>query len=164
MPREKANRPRPIAVGSDHVGYELKENIKAYLSELDIECLDFGAFARDRTDYPRYAEQVARAVLVGHAVSGILICGTGIGMAITANKVAGIRAAACSEPYTARFARQHNDANVLTLGARVVGPGLARMIVEAWLDAEFEGGRHATRLDMITLLEGQMQGPKGTRA
>jgi ribose 5-phosphate isomerase B len=149
------NYPKKIAIGSDHVGYDLKEDVRAYLAELGIECQDFGAFSRDRTDYPLFARQVARQVASGNADLGILICGTGVGMAIAANKIRGIRAVSCSEPYSAALSRQHNDTNILAFGARVVGTGLARMIVEAWLNASFEGGRHASRVELIREIESQ---------
>lgn len=143
----------PLALGADHIGYDLKEAIKADLAQRGVPFHDYGAHSRDRTDYPRFAEAVARAVQTGAAAGGVLICGTGVGMAIAANKLPGIRAVNCSEPYTAALSRQHNDSNVLTLGAQVVGPGLARLIVAAWLEAEYEGGRHAPRLAMIAQLE-----------
>jgi ribose 5-phosphate isomerase B len=144
-----------IAIGSDHVGYALKEAVKSYLEEQGIEFSDIGAHSAERTDYPLFGKQVARMVASGEAASGILICGTGIGMSITANKVPGIRAAACSEPYSAALARQHNDANILAFGARVVGEGLALMIVETWLKSEFEGGRHARRVELIAQVEAE---------
>ncbi len=146
-----------IVIGSDHVGYDLKENIKAYLDDLGIACQDVGAFSSEPSDYPVYAGLAVRSILSGEAERGILVCGTGIGMSIAANKFPGIRAAACSEPYSAALARQHNDANVLAFGARVVGAGLARSIVEAWLKAVFEGGRHANRLKMIARIETENQ-------
>lgn len=152
-----------IAIGSDHVGYKLKEDIKAYLAELGVECQDFGAYSEDRTDYPRFAEQVARSVASGEAERGILICATGVGMSIAANKIVGVRAVVCSEPYTASLSRQHNDTNVLAFGARVVGAGMARMIVEAWLNGSYERGRHAPRLEMIAQLEEERQKQKGAR-
>jgi ribose 5-phosphate isomerase B len=147
------NSQKRIAIGSDHVGYPLKEEIKGYLGELGYACQDFGAYATERTDYPLFANEVTSAVASGQAELGILICGTGVGMAITANKVRGIRAVVCSEPYSAMLSRQHNNTNILAMGSRVVGPELARMIVKAWLDAEYEGGRHAKRLEMISQLE-----------
>lgn len=147
--------PQKIAIGSDHVGYELKEDVRDYLEEIGIECQDFGAFSKDRTDYPLFARQVARYVASGKADLGILICGTGVGMAIAANKIRGIRAVSCSEPYSAALSRQHNDTNVLAFGSRVVGTGLARMIVEAWLNASFEGGRHAHRVNLIEQIESE---------
>lgn len=147
--------PKRIALGSDHVGYPLKEEIKTYLSELGYECQDFGANTTQRTDYPLFARDVTQAVTSRQADAGILICGTGVGMAITANKVKGIRAVVCSEPYSAQLSRQHNDTNILAIGARVVGLELARMIVKAWLDAEYEGGRHAARLEIISQIEAE---------
>jgi ribose 5-phosphate isomerase B len=146
-----------IAIGSDHIGYPLKEEIKTYLGELGHAVQDFGVHSTERTDYPLFAEKVTSAICSQQADLGILICGTGIGMAITANKVKGIRAAACSEPYSAMLSRQHNDTNVLTFGSRVVGSELARMIVKAWLEAEFEGGRHAARLEIISQIEAGLQ-------
>ena len=144
-----------IAIGSDHVGYPLKEEIKTYLEELGYAYQDFGAHSTARTDYPLFAKDVTSAVAAQEAEAGILVCGTGVGMAITANKVRGIRAVVCSEPYSAMLSRQHNNTNVLAMGSRVVGPELARMIVKAWLDAEFEGGRHASRLELISQMESE---------
>jgi ribose 5-phosphate isomerase B len=151
------NSPKRIAIGSDHIGYPLKEELKTYLAELGYACQDFGANSAERTDYPLFAREVTSAISVQRADAGILICGTGVGMAITANKVRGIRAVVCSEPYSALLSRQHNNTNVLALGSRVVGPELARMIVKAWLDAEFEGGRHASRLEIISEIEAERQ-------
>ncbi len=144
-----------VAIGSDHVGYPLKEEIKKYLAELGYACQDFGANSAERTDYPLFAKEVTAAISSGQADLGILICGTGVGMSITANKVKGIRAVVCSEPYSAMLSRQHNNTNVLALGARVIGSEVARMIVKAWLEAEFAGGRHASRLDMISQIEAE---------
>jgi ribose 5-phosphate isomerase B len=142
-----------IAIGSDHIGYPLKEEIKKYLEELGYSHQDFGTHSSERTDYPLFAKQVTSAVASQQADLGILICGTGVGMSITANKVKGIRAVVCSEPYSAMLSRQHNNTNVLALGARVVGLELARMIVKSWLEAEYEGGRHASRLELISQIE-----------
>ena len=142
-----------IALGSDHVGFELKEPIKAYLEARGIEIRDFGSFSSQRTDYPVYARLVARAVASGECDRGLLFCGTGVGISIAANKVRGIRAVVCSEPYSAKLSRQHNDTNVLCLGSRVVGLELAKMIVDEWLAADFEGGRHANRVRMIAEIE-----------
>jgi ribose 5-phosphate isomerase B len=147
------NSSKRIAIGSDHVGYPLKEEIKQYLDELGYTHQDFGAHSTERTDYPLFAKDVTSAVTSHQADLGILICGTGVGMSITANKVKGIRAVVCSEPYSAMLSRQHNDTNILALGSRVIGPELARMIVKAWLEAEYEGGRHAARVEMIAQLE-----------
>ncbi|HLF75126.1 MAG TPA: ribose 5-phosphate isomerase B [Anaerolineales bacterium] len=152
---DHVNPSKQIAIGSDHVGYPLKEEIKTYLSELGYTCQDFGAHSTERTDYPLFARQVTSAVAAQQAEAGILICGTGVGMAITANKVKGIRAVVCSEPYSAMLSRQHNNTNILAFGSRVVGPELARMIVKAWLEAEFEGGRHASRLEIISRIEAE---------
>lgn len=147
-------RPRKrIAIGSDHVGHPLKEQIKSYLDELGYTYQDFGTHSTERTDYPLFARSVTAAIVSKEADAGILICGTGVGMSITANKVKGIRAVVCTEPYSAVLSRQHNDTNVLALGARVVGSELARMIVKSWLEAEFEGGRHAARLEIISQME-----------
>jgi ribose 5-phosphate isomerase B len=142
-----------IAIGSDHIGYPLKVEIKKYLNEMGYAVQDFGTNSEVRTDYPIFARAVTSAIVSNQADAGILICGTGVGMAITANKVKGIRAVVCSEPYSAMLSRQHNNTNVLTFGSRVVGLELARMIVKAWLEAEFEGGRHATRLEIISRIE-----------
>jgi ribose 5-phosphate isomerase B len=148
------NSQKRIAIGSDHVGYPLKEEIKKYLEELGYPYQDFGAHSMERTDYPLFAKDVTSSITSDQADLGILVCGTGVGMSITANKVKGIRAVVCSEPYSAMLSRQHNNTNVLALGARVIGSELARMIVKAWLEAEFEGGRHAARVEMISQLEG----------
>lgn len=149
------NNQRRIAIGSDHVGYPLKEEIKKYLIELGYSSQDFGAHSTERTDYPLFAKDVTAAVTSNQADLGILICGTGVGMSITANKAKGIRAVVCSEPYSAMLSRQHNNTNVLALGSRVVGVELARMIVKVWLEAEFEGGRHADRLEIISQIEAE---------
>jgi len=142
-----------VAVGSDHGGWRLKKEIIEYLAARQIPYRDFGTGSEESCDYPDYALAVARAVAGGDFERGILICGTGIGMAIAANKVPGIRAALCHDTFSARASREHNDANILTLGQRVVGPGLALLIVETWLNAEFTGGRHARRLAKIKDLE-----------
>jgi len=152
--------PERIALGSDHVGYPLKEEIKKYLEELGYACQDFGTHSAERTDYPLFARQVTSAITSNRADLGILICGTGVGMSITANKVKGIRAVVCSEPYSAMLSRQHNNTNVLALGSRVIGPELARMIVKAWLEVEFEGGRHASRLEIISQIEAEREEQK----
>lgn len=142
-----------IAMGSDHVGHELKQTIATYLNEKGVETIDFGAYSSERCDYPVYGEKVARAVANGEYEKGILICGTGVGISISANKIKGIRAVVCSEPYSALLSRQHNDTNILAFGARVVGEDLAKMIVDAWLQGEYEGGRHQKRIDLIADLE-----------
>lgn len=142
-----------IAIGSDHVGIELKPIIIEYLEELGHEVVDYGPSSSERTDYPIYAKKVSEEVAAGNYDRGILICGTGIGISITANKVRGIRAVACSEPYSAKLSREHNNTNILAFGSRVVGSELAKMIVKEWIDGEYEGGRHQKRIDMISDLE-----------
>ena len=140
-------------MGADHGGFSLKETIKQHLEEQGHEVLDLGTYDTASCHYPVYAEKVARAVAAGQAERGILVCGTGIGMSIAANKIPGIRAAAVSDCFTAQATREHNDANILCLGERTVGPGLAMRIVDTYLAAQFQGGRHQTRLDMIAALE-----------
>lgn len=142
-----------IAIGGDHVGQELKPTIVEYLKKLGHEVKDFGTDSTERTDYPKYGEIVAKEVASGNFDLGILICGTGVGISISANKVRGIRAVVCSEPYSAKLSKEHNNTNILAFGSRVVGPELAKMIVKEWLDAEFEGGRHARRVGMISDIE-----------
>ena len=142
-----------IAIGSDHGGFLLKQEVMKYLAEKGLEYKDFGTYTEDSCDYPVYGEAVARAVASGECERGIVICGTGIGISISANKVHGIRAALCGDCYSADYTRRHNDANVLALGARVLGSGLALKIVETFLTTEFEGGRHARRVAMISDLE-----------
>ena len=142
-----------IAMGADHGGFSLKETIKQHLEEQGHEILDLGTYDTASCHYPVYAEKVARSVAAGQAERGILVCGTGIGMSIAANKIPGIRAAAVSDCFTAQATREHNDANILCLGERTVGPGLAMRIVDTYLAAQFQGGRHQTRLDMIAALE-----------
>ena len=142
-----------IAIGSDHGGYHLKEAIKQHLLEQGHEVNDLGTYDTQSCHYPIYAEKVARAVLNGDSERGILCCGTGIGMSIAANKVRGIRAAAVSDCFSAEYSRRHNDANVLCLGERTVGAGLAIMLADAFVNTVFEGGRHQTRVDMISDLE-----------
>ena len=141
-----------IAIGCDHGGYKLKEDIKKDLDEQNVEYKDFGCNG-ENCDYPDIAYLVAKAVASGEYEKGILICGTGIGMSIAANKVQGIRAACCSDSYSARFTRLHNDANILCLGGRVIGAGTAIELVEIFLNTEYEGGRHAHRLDLIAQIE-----------
>jgi ribose 5-phosphate isomerase B len=149
-----------VALGSDHAGFSLKEEIKRYLREAGIDFHDFGAFGPEAVDYPDFALAVAEAVAAGRFARGILCCGTGIGVAIAANKVPGVRAALCHDTFSARASREHNDANVLTLGARVIGPGLAREIVRTWLAAEFVGGRHQRRLEKIRAIEQKYGAPQ----
>lgn len=142
-----------IAIGSDHGGYELKTKVVRHLRELGHEVEDYGTHSLDSVDYPDFALPVAKAVAAGQCERGVLICGTGIGVCIAANKVRGIRAALCSDTYSARMSRQHNDANILCMGGRVLGEGLALDIVDTWLNAAFEGGRHARRVDKIHRIE-----------
>lgn len=142
-----------IAIGSDHVGVELKPIIIDYLKELGHEVEDFGAYSSERTDYPIYGKKVAEEVVSGNFDCGILICGTGVGISIAANKVKGIRAVVCSEPYSAKLSKEHNNTNILAFGSRVIGPELAKMIVKEWLEAKFEGGRHENRVNMISQIE-----------
>jgi ribose 5-phosphate isomerase B len=144
-----------IVLGSDHAGVRLKAAIGQFLRERGYEIEDLGAYEETSCDYPDFAEKVGRAVTDGRAERGVLICGTGAGVSISANKIPGVRAALCGDTFTARMSREHNDANVLCLGARVVGTGLALDIVSTWLGAEFEGGRHQRRLDKIAALEGR---------
>ncbi|MDD4796916.1 MAG: ribose 5-phosphate isomerase B [Eubacteriales bacterium] len=142
-----------IAIGADHTAIELKETIKQHLTQRGYDVVDYGPNNAQSVDYPHYGEVVARAVAGGDCQLGVLICGTGIGISLAANKVPGIRAAVCSEPYSAKMSRLHNDANILAFGARVVGSELAKMIVDEFLNAEFEGGRHQGRVDMICDIE-----------
>jgi len=142
-----------LAIGSDHGGFKLKEIIKEYLSDENIQFEDFGTFGEDSVDYPDFAEKAAEAVASGLCERGILICGTGIGIGIAANKIPGIRAALCHDVFSARASREHNDANILTMGERVIGRGLALEIVKTWLAADFAGGRHGCRVDKIKLIE-----------
>lgn len=142
-----------IAIGNDHSAVELKEIISDFLREKGHEVLNLGTDTTESCDYPVYGEKVGRAVVSGEADLGIAICGTGLGISLAANKVKGVRACVCSEPYTAVMSRRHNNANVLCFGARVVGSELAKMIVEQWLAAEFEGGRHQRRVDLIMEIE-----------
>ena len=142
-----------IAVGCDHGAYKLKSTVKSHLEHHGYSVIDFGTHDSESVDYPIYASKVCEAVLKGDADLGILMCGTGIGMSIAANKYNGIRAALCSDTFSAHFTRMHNDANVLCMGARVIGEGLAIDIVDSFLHAEYEGGRHQKRLDLIKEIE-----------
>lgn len=144
-----------IAIGCDHGGYLLKQDILIWLEENDIDYEDFGCFSTDSVDYPAYGEKVARAVASGACDKGIVICTTGIGISIAANKVKGIRCAHCADPLSAEMTRRHNDANVLALGAGIVGPNLAKRMVDVFLHTEFEGGeRHARRVAQLDAIEG----------
>ena len=142
-----------IAIGNDHSAVELKNIIVKFLQEKGHEVLNVGTDSEESCDYPVYGEKVGCAVVSGEADLGIAICGTGLGISLAANKVKGVRACVCSEPYTAVMSRRHNNCNVLCFGARVVGSELAKMIVEEWLKAEFEGGRHQRRVDLIMEIE-----------
>lgn len=142
-----------IAIGSDHAGFKLKEEIKKFLEEKGIEVVDFGTNSEERVDYPDYAIPLAESVAKGEETFGILICGTGIGMSIVANKVKGIRASLVSDVYSAHSAREHNNANILCMGGRVLGTELAKEITNAWLNAEFLGGRHERRINKIAEYE-----------
>lgn len=150
-----------VAIGADHAGYHLKEEVKACLKELGYACEDFGTHSANPVDYPDFAHAVADAVARGQYPRGILICGTGLGMAMTANKVTGIRAATCHDVFSAKQSRLHNDANILTMGGRVIGVGAAQEVVQAWLATPFEGGRHARRLEKISQIEGARLGSPG---
>ena len=142
-----------IAMGNDHSAVELKNIIKEFVESKGHQVLDLGTNSSESCDYPVYGEKVGRAVASGEADLGIAICGTGLGISMAAGKVKGIRACVCSEPYTAKMSRLHNNANVLAFGARVVGSELAKMITEVWLETEFEGGRHERRVEMIGEIE-----------
>lgn len=142
-----------IALGADHAGFELKQRLATLLAGLGHEVDDVGTFSTDSTDYPDQAAAVARRVAGGEAERGLLVCGTGIGMSIAANKVDGVRAAHCCDPEDARLARAHNNANVLTLGARRISPDIAEAATRTFLETSFDGGRHARRVDKITALE-----------
>lgn len=142
-----------LAIGSDHGGYELKEYIKKHLEKKGIEFVDCGTDSDESVDYPEFGHKVAEAIKEGKCDRGIVVCGTGIGISISANKVPGIRCALCSDCYSARMSREHNNANVLALGARVIGQDLALEIVDTWVKAEFEGGRHERRVNKIADIE-----------
>lgn len=142
-----------IAIGNDHTAVGLKTWIKAHLLEAGHEVVDFGTNGEERTDYPVYGYKAAKAVAAGECRFGVLICGTGVGISLAANKVRGIRAAVCSEPYTAMLSRRHNDANIVDFGARVVGPAIAEMIVDCFIGEKYEGGRHQRRIDMLSAIE-----------
>ena len=142
-----------IAIGNDHAAVALKQEIMGYLQEKGYEMVNVGTDSNESFHYPVSGYRVAKMVAAGEADLGILICGTGVGISLAANKVKGIRCCVCSEPYTAKLSRQHNNTNILAFGARVVGPDLAKMIVDEWLNAKFLGGRHATRVNMIMEIE-----------
>lgn len=142
-----------IGIGNDHAAFDMKNELVVILKDMGHEVVDYGTHSTDRCDYPIYGEKVANAVAVGEVDCGILLCGTGIGMSLVANKVRGIRAAAVSEAYSARLSKQHNNSNIICLGARVIGIETAKMICEEWLNAEFEGGRHQNRIDLIMAIQ-----------
>lgn len=144
-----------LAIGCDHGGYKLKEEIVSHLKANNVEFKDFGVFEEKSVDYPDIASAVCKSILSGECENGVLVCGTGIGISIAANKHKGIRAAVCSDEFSAKFTRLHNDANVLCLGGRVIGPGLACELVDIFLNTGFEGGRHALRVNKITEIENQ---------
>lgn len=142
-----------IAIASDHAGREMKEDLKEFLQSIGVEVVDMGVNDDKSVDYPDYGIPLAERVSKGEVPRGVLVCGTGIGMSILANKFKNVRAALVSDVYTARMAKEHNDANILVIGGRIVGKGLAREMLKTWLETRFEGGRHQTRLDKITELE-----------
>lgn len=143
-----------IGIGCDHAAIEMKDEIAAYIRELGYEVKDFGAFAGEKVHYPVYGQKVALAVASGECEKGVLICGSGVGIGIAANKVKGIRCVTCSEPYSAMMSREHNNANMLSFGARVIGIEVAKLITKTWLQTEYDGGRHQVRVDMIAEIEG----------
>jgi len=149
-----------IVVGSDHAGLEMKKDVIGLLSEMKYETEDIGTCRPESVDYPDFGEKVAEAVSTGRADRGILVCGTGIGMSIVANKFPRVRAALCNELFSARMSRMHNDANILVLAGRIIGRDLAKEIVRTWLETEFEGGRHQRRLDKIDFIEKKITGNK----
>lgn len=142
-----------IGIGNDHSAVDMKNEVVEFLQSLGHEVVNYGTDAYESCNYPEFGEKVARAVVAEEVDCGILICGTGVGISLAANKVKGIRAVVCSEPYSARLSKQHNNTNILAFGARVIGIELAKMIITEWLEAEFEGGRHATRVGMIMDIE-----------
>jgi ribose 5-phosphate isomerase B len=145
-----------IAIGCDHAGVELKRELISLLDKLHIGYIDYGTNSSESVDYPDFGEKVSEAVSSGDVEKGILICGTGIGMSIVANKFTGVRASLCNELFTARMSRLHNDANILVIGGRVVGIDLAKEIVKTWVSTSFEGGRHLRRLEKISRIENRL--------
>lgn len=142
-----------MELDNDHAALEMKNQVMEYLEEKGYEVINYGTNTPESCNYPEFGEKVGRAVVSGEVDCGILICGTGVGISLAANKVKGVRAVVCSEPYSAKLSKQHNNTNILAFGARVVGIELAKMIIDEWLGAEFEGGRHQTRVDMIMAIE-----------
>jgi ribose 5-phosphate isomerase B len=146
-----------LAIASDHAGFELKESIVAFLHTMGVELKDFGPKNSDRVDYPDYGITIAKAIQEKKIERGILICGTGVGMSIVVNRFPGIRGTLCADLYTAKMCREHNDSNILIMGGRVIGKGLAEEIVDTWLNTSFEGGRHQKRLDKIEDIDRQLE-------
>ena len=142
-----------IGIGNALAALEMKNQVMEYLEDKGYEVINYGTNTPESCNYPEFGEKVGRAVVSGEVDCGILICGTGVGISLAANKVKGVRAVVCSEPYSAKLSKQHNNTNILAFGARVVGIELAKMIIDEWLGAEFEGGRHQTRVDMIMAIE-----------
>lgn len=142
-----------LAIGNDHVAIDMKKEVKEYLESKGIEVIDVGTNSSERFNYPVSGYKVAKLVTSGEVDGGVLICGTGVGISLAANKVHGIRACVCSDPYTAKLSKQHNNTNIIAFGARVIGIETAKMIVDEWLAARYEGGRHQTRIDMIAEIE-----------
>lgn len=142
-----------IAIGADHGGFQLKKELMAHLDKMGVEYKDFGCYDENSVDYPDIAKAVGTAVVNGEYEKGVLVCGTGIGISIAANKIKGVRAALCNDYFSAKYTRLHNDANIICFGGRVIGPGSACELLEVFLNTEFEGGRHARRVDKITALE-----------
>ena len=150
---------KPIALAADHGGFELKETVKAHLDELGLAYVDYGTHSTASVDYPDMALPACDAVVKGECSKALLFCGTGVGISMAANKVKGVRACVCSEPYSARLSKQHNNSNIIAFGARVIGVEMAKMIVDEWVNAKYEGGRHQVRVDMLAEIE-QTQGLK----
>jgi ribose 5-phosphate isomerase B len=153
MVKRQQREDKMIAIASDHAAYPFKEEIKTYLTKNGRQFRDFGTYGSERVDYCDFGFRVGEAVASGEFEKGLIFCGTGVGISISANKVKGVRAVVCSEPYSAKLSREHNDTNVLALGARVVGIELAKMIIDIWLETPFEGGRHAERVRKISQYE-----------
>lgn len=147
-----------VGIGCDHAGLDLKLEIMSLLKEMSLDCTDFGTSSAQSVDYPDFGERVSGAVGAGSVDRGILICGTGIGMSIVANKFPGVRASLCNDLFTARMSRLHNDANVLVMGGRIIGKDLAKEIARVWFSTAFEGGRHQRRVDKIFQIEGKISG------
>lgn len=152
------DRKMKLAIGNDHAAVEMKLEIMEMLKEQGHEVVDFGCGLNEKCDYPTVGAAVGKAVACKEVDGGVLICGTGIGISMAANKIDGVRAAVCSEPVSAALTKRHNNANIIAFGARIVGVEMAKSIVNAWLNAEFEGGRHQRRIDMITQIEEEMHG------